>query len=84
MYHNPRLFKDPEVLVPERWLGDPRYDNDKRDAVQPFSVGPRNCVGKKWVSFVISAAQVMLPYLPLIYVVDAASPTPKCALSWQR
>jgi cytochrome P450 len=47
MFHNPKYFKDPEEFVPERWLGDPRYENDRREAAQPFSVGPRNCIGKK-------------------------------------
>lgn len=44
-------FKDPESFVPERWLPEaindstsPYYD-DNRDARQPFSVGPRNCIG---------------------------------------
>jgi cytochrome P450 len=45
--HNPKFFKHPDSFVPERWLGDPRYDSDKKGAFQPFSVGPRNCIGKK-------------------------------------
>ena len=34
--------------MPERWLADAdvRFANDKRDAVNPFSFGPRNCLGK--------------------------------------
>ncbi|KAI5213461.1 hypothetical protein AUEXF2481DRAFT_701441 [Aureobasidium subglaciale EXF-2481] len=39
-------FVDPDLFIPERWLGDIRYQNDQRAAVQPFSVGPRNCLGK--------------------------------------
>ncbi|KAK7182615.1 cytochrome P450 [Paraphaeosphaeria sporulosa] len=39
-------FKDPLSFVPERWLGDPRFESDKRHAVQPFHVGPRDCIGK--------------------------------------
>jgi cytochrome P450 len=41
-----RNFKDPEAFVPERWMGDARYANDKREAMQPFSFGPRNCIGR--------------------------------------
>jgi cytochrome P450 len=32
---------------PERWLGDPKYKTDEFDAMQAFSTGPRNCIGKK-------------------------------------
>jgi cytochrome P450 len=45
--HSTRNFKDPETYVPERWLGDEKYADDKRDVVNPFSFGPRNCLGKK-------------------------------------
>ncbi|KAL1606170.1 hypothetical protein SLS60_003571 [Paraconiothyrium brasiliense] len=47
--HSMRNFKDPDVYVPERWLGDEKYVNDNRDAMNPFSFGPRNCLGKKYV-----------------------------------
>ena len=30
-------FRDPHAFVPERWLGEPMYAEDKRDVVQPFS-----------------------------------------------
>lgn len=42
-----RNFADPDRFVPERWLGDPRFAADKRAALQPFSIGARNCIGKK-------------------------------------
>ncbi|KAF2640385.1 cytochrome P450 monooxygenase-like protein [Massarina eburnea CBS 473.64] len=44
--HSPRNFKDPDVFVPERWLGDSRYAGDNRACFNPFSFGPRNCLGK--------------------------------------
>jgi cytochrome P450 len=44
--HSERNFKDPDAFVPERWMGDPLYANDNAAAVQPFSFGPRNCLGK--------------------------------------
>jgi hypothetical protein len=37
--------RNPEKFAPERWLGDPDYKDDRRDAHQPFSVGTRNCLG---------------------------------------
>ncbi|KAL1864704.1 hypothetical protein Daus18300_007506 [Diaporthe australafricana] len=45
-------FAQPETFAPERWLPEAHKDpsspffSDKREAVQPFSYGPRNCVGK--------------------------------------
>lgn len=44
--HSERNFKDAESFVPERWLGDPRYADDKKTSISPFSFGPRNCLGK--------------------------------------
>ncbi|KAI0102630.1 cytochrome P450 [Nemania sp. FL0031] len=44
-YHSPANFKNPDAFVPERWLGDPAYQDDNRSAHQPFSVGTRNCLG---------------------------------------
>lgn len=47
VYHNPKYISEPESFVPERWLGDPKYKSDRLDSIQPFSLGPRNCIGKK-------------------------------------
>lgn len=43
------FWKDPEDFAPERFMGDERYKEDQQDAMQPFSMGPRNCIGKKYV-----------------------------------
>jgi cytochrome P450 len=45
-YRSPEHFAEPNEFRPERWLGDPKYTDDNLDAVEPFHVGPRNCVGK--------------------------------------
>jgi len=44
-YHSAEHFYLPDQFVPERWLGDPRFANDDRKIVMPFSIGPRNCIG---------------------------------------
>jgi cytochrome P450 len=45
----PLNWKHPEDFVPERFMreGQAEYASDRREALQPFSFGPRNCVGKK-------------------------------------
>ena len=47
--HSTMNFCDPEKFVPERWLGDEQFKDDRRDALQPFGIGARNCIGKKCV-----------------------------------
>lgn len=49
-FHSAANFRDPEMFVPERWLGDSNYKNDIHDAFQPFSSGPRVCLGRKYVT----------------------------------
>jgi cytochrome P450 len=46
-YHSSRNFKNPNKYAPERWLGDEEYKDDVRESFNPFSFGPRNCLGKK-------------------------------------
>lgn len=43
--HDPANFRNPDEFLPERWI-DPSYDTDVKKALQPFSVGPRNCIGR--------------------------------------
>ncbi|KNG45777.1 isotrichodermin c-15 hydroxylase [Stemphylium lycopersici] len=47
MYHNPANFTEPEVFAPQRWLGDTRFEGDKKAAFAPFSTGKRSCIGQK-------------------------------------
>ena len=47
MFTLEKNFKRGMEFIPERWLGDSRFDGDERQAVQPFSVGSRDCLGKK-------------------------------------
>lgn len=46
IYRSPKNFALPDSFIPERWLGDPRFDDDRKEAFQPFVYGPRNCLGK--------------------------------------
>ncbi|KAJ4316652.1 hypothetical protein N0V94_005333 [Neodidymelliopsis sp. IMI 364377] len=48
-FHSAENFANPDVFAPERFLetDDPKWREDKRNALQPFSFGPRNCIGRK-------------------------------------
>jgi averantin hydroxylase len=39
-------FHRPDEFLPQRWLGDVEFGDDKRAVLQPFAVGPRNCIGR--------------------------------------
>ncbi|KAL1392704.1 cytochrome P450 71A23 [Phyllosticta capitalensis] len=48
--HMPWNFNRASEFIPERWLELPpgsEFANDDRAATQPFSYGPRNCIGKR-------------------------------------
>ncbi|KAK1962023.1 cytochrome P450 CYP11/CYP12/CYP24/CYP27 subfamily protein [Colletotrichum sublineola] len=49
MYHSARNFTQPESFVPERWLNDgagASFSHDRKETFQPFSFGPRDCIGR--------------------------------------
>lgn len=62
---SPLNFRDPESFVPERWLGDARYAKDRREASQPFSIGPRSCLGRN-----ISYAEMRIVLARLLFEFD--------------
>ncbi|KAK3171581.1 hypothetical protein OEA41_003665 [Lepraria neglecta] len=49
-FHHPQNFYRAEDFLPERWLPGIRdaapFEKDNRACMQPFSFGPRNCLGK--------------------------------------
>lgn len=65
--HAEHNFKRAKEFIPERWLELPpgsEFANDDKAAMQPFSMGPRNCIGKAYVLFLfcISAGFPMNRY----------------------
>lgn len=50
-YRSSANFVEPDSFIPERWATDgsrdPKFDADNHEAFHPFSVGPRNCLGRK-------------------------------------
>ncbi|KAK4447093.1 putative sterigmatocystin biosynthesis P450 monooxygenase stcF [Podospora aff. communis PSN243] len=46
-YRSECNFRDADRFIPERWLGeDERYAGDNREVFNPFSIGPRACIGR--------------------------------------
>ncbi|PYH70638.1 cytochrome P450 [Aspergillus vadensis CBS 113365] len=51
-YKSASNFYAPEHYLPERWLPEAKTDpsspffSDNREVLQPFSTGPRNCIGR--------------------------------------
>ncbi|RAL14685.1 cytochrome P450 [Aspergillus homomorphus CBS 101889] len=45
-YRSARNFAFPDCFLPERWLGAAQYSEDRREAFQPFSFGPKACIGR--------------------------------------
>ncbi|OTB05990.1 hypothetical protein M426DRAFT_319363 [Hypoxylon sp. CI-4A] len=63
--HDPTFWTEPGTFNPERFTGDPKFKNDRLDAMQPFSVGPRNCIGKN-----LAYAEMRLILARIIYNFD--------------
>lgn len=70
IHHNPEYFPQPFDYVPERWLADPSVNpmHDKlahaQSAYNPFSIGPRGCIGKglAYVELTVTIARVLFLY----------------------
>lgn len=53
IYHLEKNFALPEEFHPERWQDDPRFAGDLKSAFNPFAVGGKNCIGRKYVSSIL-------------------------------
>ncbi|KAH7076333.1 cytochrome P450, partial [Paraphoma chrysanthemicola] len=62
--HSKRNYTDPNAYVPERWLGDEKYKDDNRETLNPFSFGPRNCLGKNlaYAALRLTLAKVLFSF----------------------
>ncbi|CAO1597110.1 hypothetical protein XANCAGTX0491_000936 [Xanthoria calcicola] len=60
-----RNFSSPWTFAPSRWMNDPQYADDKLDALQPFSTGARNCIGKN-----LANAEIALVLTRLLWEFD--------------
>ncbi|KAH5337001.1 hypothetical protein HBI50_015440 [Parastagonospora nodorum] len=58
MFHSTRNFVRPDEFAPERWLpeGAPEFEKDDKKAFNPFSVGPRACLGRNLAQYELKLA----------------------------
>ncbi|KAI1372287.1 cytochrome P450 [Hypoxylon crocopeplum] len=63
--YSEKNFTDPDEFHPERFLGDERFAKDNLSAMQPFSVGPRNCIGRN-----LAYAEMRLILARILYKFD--------------
>ncbi|EED15853.1 benzoate 4-monooxygenase cytochrome P450, putative [Talaromyces stipitatus ATCC 10500] len=69
-YHDQRNFHRPNQFLPERWIPSAEdktspFSHDQRNCLQPFSLGPRNCLGKN-----LAWAEIRLITTHLLYLFD--------------
>ncbi|KAI0438331.1 cytochrome P450 monooxygenase-like protein [Xylaria telfairii] len=69
MPRDPRYWKDPEDFRPERWVGN--GFNDQKKASQPFSTGPRACLG---INLAYLEMRIVLAKLVLLFDWELAVP----------
>ncbi|KAJ6273551.1 benzoate 4-monooxygenase cytochrome p450 [Bipolaris maydis] len=70
IHHNPEYFPQPFDYIPERWLPDhavnPHHSSLQaaQAAYNPFSIGPRGCIGKglAYVELTVTIARVLYLY----------------------
>lgn len=71
LFRNDKYFDSPHAYVPERWIPDPKTGVTEDDvkkaqaAFQPFSLGPRHCIGRH-----LAMKEVSLILANLLYFFD--------------
>ena len=65
MYHSTRNWVEPDSFIPERFLPEGKNELDRHDSLQPFHVGPRNCIGRN-----LAYAEMRLILARIIYNFD--------------
>ncbi|SPQ27093.1 67ae26ce-880a-443c-9037-8ef0263fdfe6 [Thermothielavioides terrestris] len=80
-----RYFHRPDSFLPERWLPEASADpaspffGDQRDALHPFSLGPRSCLGQH-----LAWAEMRLILAKLLWTFDFSAPQDRAKwLKWE-
>ncbi|KGO64160.1 Cytochrome P450 [Penicillium expansum] len=84
--HSPANFTDAEQFAPERHLGDSRFANDSKSAMQPFSFGPRNCIGRNlaYVEMRIILARMVFNFDMELDQPEEDWADQECFLLWEK
>ncbi|KAK1961873.1 cytochrome P450 [Colletotrichum sublineola] len=87
MYHSEKNFHDSFSFRPERWLQDPAFASDNREAFQPFHTGPRNCIGKNLAYFEMRLILARVLWNYDIKIADDSidwAPSQKVYILWEK
>ncbi|KAL9628049.1 MAG: hypothetical protein Q9164_007408 [Protoblastenia rupestris] len=77
--HSPLNFAEPDSFIPERYMEkhDGRFNKDNKAVVQPFSTGPRNCIGQN-----LAKAEMRLVLAKMVWHFDMQLVDPES--DWTR
>lgn len=76
---DPRYYPAPDAFRPERWLDGGGLSADARDAHQPFSLGPRACLGIN-----LANLEARLILARMVYAYDWRIDDRSAGVDWQR
>ncbi|EMR71951.1 putative cytochrome p450 protein [Eutypa lata UCREL1] len=76
MYRSEHNFKNPKTFDPERWLNWNGYDD--QSAYEPFSLGPRNCIGKN-----LALVELKIILARAIFNFNFSLPEGKSDMGWE-
>lgn len=65
IHHNEAYYANPYTFIPERWIAGPEHSSEEdvekaQRAWNPFSIGPRGCIGRGLALMEISLTIVRL------------------------
>lgn len=83
-YQSPSNYYRPKNFLLERWLGNTTtgslvYDKDRKDAFNPFSLGPHNCPGRA-----LAYLEMRLILAKMIWHFDLGLPQDANLIKWEE
>ncbi|KAJ5703563.1 Cytochrome monooxygenase lcsI, partial [Penicillium malachiteum] len=87
-YHAESHFTEPDSFIPERWLEnrEKRFESDNFAALSPFSLGPRNCIGKNlaYAEMRVIAAKMIWTFDMTLDPVSTGWNNQRTFIVWER